>query len=81
MTNMKTILTWKKGIFANTYNIYSDGKLIGKMKNNCFSQSDDGELNVADVYCSINSCFCSNLDYYIELKRKEFSLMNGKIRI
>ena len=45
MTNMKTILTWKKGIFANTYNIYSDGKLIGKMKNNCFSQSDDGELN------------------------------------
>jgi hypothetical protein len=45
MTNMNTILTWKKGIFANTYNIYSDGKLIGKMKNNCFSQSDDGELN------------------------------------
>jgi len=45
MTNMKTILNWKKGIFADTYNIYSQGKLIGKMKNNCFSQSANGELN------------------------------------
>jgi hypothetical protein len=45
MTNMKTILTWKKGIFSYTYNIYSEGNLIGKMKNNCFSQSADGELN------------------------------------
>ena len=45
MTNMKTILTWKKGIFSYTYNIYSEGKLIGKMENNCFSQSAEGELN------------------------------------
>jgi hypothetical protein len=44
MTNMNTILTWKKGIFSYTYNIFSEGKLIGKMKNNCFSQSADGEL-------------------------------------
>jgi len=42
---MKTILTWEKGIFSNTFNIYKDGHLIGKIKNNCFSQSADGELN------------------------------------
>lgn len=42
---MKTVLTWKKGIFSNTYNIYNGDQLIGKFRNNWFSQSADGELN------------------------------------
>lgn len=42
---METILTWKKGIFTSTFNIYSNGQLIGKLKNKTFSQSADGELN------------------------------------
>jgi hypothetical protein len=41
---MNTILTWKKGVFSYTYYIYSEGNLIGKLKNNCFSQSAEGEL-------------------------------------
>jgi hypothetical protein len=45
MALMKTILTWKKGIFSDTYNIYKDGLPIGNIKNNWFSQSAYGELN------------------------------------
>jgi hypothetical protein len=42
---MKTKLTWKKGIFSDTYKIYTDGQLTGKLKNNFFSETASGELN------------------------------------
>ena len=35
----------EKGIFSNTYKIYSEGKLIGKLKSETFTQSTEGELN------------------------------------
>ena len=42
---MQTNLKWKKGLFSNCYSIYSDGQLIGKLNDNSFSQSANGELN------------------------------------
>ena len=42
---MTTNFNWKKGIFANEYSIYSDGKPVGRLKEKTFSQTALGELN------------------------------------
>ncbi len=42
---MEPKLSWKKGIFDSTYKIYSDGVVIGRLKDKAFSQSADGEFN------------------------------------
>ena len=42
---MQTNFKWKKGFFSSTYNIYSQGQIIGKLKNNSFSQIAEGEIN------------------------------------
>ena len=42
---MQTNLRWKKGLFSSSYDIYLNDKQIGKLKNNTFSQTADGELN------------------------------------
>lgn len=44
---MKTFLIWKNRILTGTYTIYSNERIIGRIKNNCFSQSSEGELNGA----------------------------------
>ena len=42
---METKLNWKKGLFKNIYEIYSDDKKIGYLRDRSLSQSSDGELN------------------------------------
>lgn len=42
---MKFKVNWKKGAFSNLYRIYTNGQLIGKLKNKAFSKTSDGELN------------------------------------
>ena len=42
---MQTNLKWEKGLFSCTYSIYSNGQMVGKLKDNSFTQSADGELN------------------------------------
>jgi hypothetical protein len=42
---MQTNLKWDKGTFSNTYNIYSQDQVIGKLRNSSFSQIAEGELN------------------------------------
>jgi hypothetical protein len=42
---VKTTLTWKKRIFKNVYEIYSEDSLVGNLKENVWSQSADAELN------------------------------------
>ena len=42
---MQSKLTWKKNLFSNLYCIYSNGQLIGNLKDKAFSQSANGELN------------------------------------
>ncbi len=39
---MKLSLLWKKGLFSNLYKIYSDGEIIGNLKDKSFSQSANG---------------------------------------
>jgi hypothetical protein len=41
---MRTQLYWKKGIFSNTFEIFSDGVAVGNLKENTWRQSADGEL-------------------------------------
>ncbi len=42
---MQTYLNWKKGLFSSTYNIYSNGILLGELKDKQFSQTATGQLN------------------------------------
>lgn len=42
---MQTSLRWKKGLFSDTFRIYSNDQQIGKLKNKTFSQSSVGEIN------------------------------------
>jgi hypothetical protein len=41
---MRTQLNWGKGIFSNTFEIFSDGVAVGNLKENTWRQSADGEL-------------------------------------
>ena len=42
---MKTMLSWKRGAFSTTYQIYSDKGLIGQLENRSFKQSSEGQIN------------------------------------
>lgn len=42
---METNLNWKRGFFKNTFEIFSENSLIGKLKENIWSNSAIGELN------------------------------------
>ena len=42
---MRTILTWKKGLFSNTYSLFSNGTLTGELTDKTFSKYAHGELN------------------------------------
>jgi hypothetical protein len=42
--NMNTILKWKKNIFCSTCKIYTNGKVVGKLKDKQFTQSAEGQL-------------------------------------
>jgi hypothetical protein len=42
---MNNNLKWKKSLFSNTCDIYSNGQLVGNLKDKTFSNSAEGELN------------------------------------
>ena len=42
---MQTKFSWRKNFFSNLYTIYSNGQLVGKLKDSTFSQTANGELN------------------------------------
>jgi len=42
---MQNSFNWKKGIFSDTYRVYSSNQQIGELKNKTFSQSSIGEIN------------------------------------
>jgi hypothetical protein len=42
---METKLNWKKGLFKETYEIYSNGELVGNLKENIWKQIAYGELH------------------------------------
>lgn len=42
---MEPTLKWKKRILSNTYHIFSDEIQVGKLKDNAWTQSADGEIN------------------------------------
>ncbi len=42
---MKTNYSWTKKFFSNLYNIYSNGAILGNLKDKSFSQTAQGEVN------------------------------------
>jgi hypothetical protein len=42
---METNLTWEKGVFKNSYEIFSHGNPIGKLRPDTWSRQGNGELN------------------------------------
>lgn len=42
---MKTILSWKRGAFSTTYQIYSGERSIGQLHNQSFKQTSQGRIN------------------------------------
>lgn len=42
---MKTNYSWTKGLFSNLYSIYSNGALVGNLKDKSFSQTAQGKVN------------------------------------
>jgi len=43
--NVNSKIAWKNSPFSNSYGIYSNGQVIGKLKEMIFSQTSHGEIN------------------------------------
>jgi len=54
---METKLEWKKGIFKETFEIYSNGLLVGTLKENTWKQIAYGELNGSKVIFKTHGFF------------------------
>lgn len=54
---MNSDLKWKKSLFSNTYRIYSNGRLIGKLEERRFSNSADGIINGEEYIFKTNGLF------------------------
>ena len=54
---METKLNWKKGIFKETFEIYSNGALVGTLKENIWKQIAYGELNGEKVIFKTHGYF------------------------
>ena len=61
---MKNSLRWKKGVFSETYRIYSNDQEIGKMKNKTFSQSAIGEINGKSYTFKTKGLFKQHTEIY-----------------
>ena len=57
---MKTTLRWKKNFFSSTYSIYSNEKMLGKLRDNAFTQSADGTLYGENYYFRTKGIFKQN---------------------
>jgi hypothetical protein len=72
---MKAILFWEKGIFEGTYKIYSEKKLVGKLKENPWTGSAIGELN-GKKYSFKTKGFLNKETQIVDLEK---NLVVGKI--
>lgn len=67
---MQTKLRWKKKIFSNLYNIYSNGQQIGKLKDKTFSQTATGELNGKEYTFKTKGFFKQHTEIIDNLENK-----------
>jgi hypothetical protein len=42
---MQTVIKWNKSFLSSTYNLFSNGEIIGQLKENVFSQTAYGDIN------------------------------------
>ncbi|MDR2010155.1 MAG: hypothetical protein LBQ22_06710 [Bacteroidales bacterium] len=66
---------WTKRLFSNTYNIYSNGKTIGYLKNKAFSQLVNGRFNDKEYTFRTKGFF----KQYTEIIDNTDSSLTGKI--
>jgi hypothetical protein len=59
---MNTNLRWKKSFLSNTYSIYSNGHLIGKLVEKTFSKSGNGILNGEKFSFNTSGFFIQHTD-------------------
>jgi hypothetical protein len=59
---MKPSLTWTKGVFSSMFQIYSNGELIGNLKDKTFSQSAKGIYNDKEYIFKTNGFFKQSTD-------------------
>jgi hypothetical protein len=59
---MKPSLTWTKGVFSSMFQIYSNGELIGNLKDKTFSQSAKGIFNDKVYIFKTNGFFKQSTD-------------------
>ena len=90
---MQTKLKWKKGIFSNTYNIYFQDQIIGKLKNNSLSQITRGELNgkkynfitkgflnkQTEIHDTVNNKVIGTITYNGWMTKATLSILDNKI--
>jgi DNA-binding beta-propeller fold protein YncE len=67
---MKFNFKWRKGLFSNTYKIYSNDRLIGTLKDELFSQKAIGEFN-GMRYLFKNRGFFKQTTEIIDLTKNE----------
>jgi hypothetical protein len=72
---METKLNWKKGFLKETYEIYSDGVLVGTLKENIWKQKAYGELNGQKIIFQTNGFFKQET----QIIDPVFNLQIGKI--
>ena len=59
---MKKNLTWKKQFFSSTCLLYSDGQIVGMLKDKPFSQSAIGKLNGKEYAFKTKGLFKQNTE-------------------
>jgi hypothetical protein len=67
---MQTYIVWTKGILSNTYKIYSNNNIIGKMKDNAFSNKALGEL-YGKEYIFLTSGFLRQQTKILDIKENK----------
>lgn len=72
---MITNFNWKKGIFSNTYEIYSEGNLVGNLYEKTFSKISTGILNHKNYTFKTNGVLKQNTDIFDNTENKQI----GKI--
>ncbi len=73
---MKNTLTWKKGVFESTYQLFSNDVLVGYLKTNQFTNSVECEMNSKKYHFKAKRSFEST----VEIIDKDKNIPVGSIK-
>jgi len=76
---METKLSWKKGILSNKCNIYSGNTIIGKLKENVFSQQLNCDINGKNYIFRKKGIFSNETQIIDEATEVQIGIMEKNI--